>query len=259
MYKILFLLLLPLFSFAKFQVTTYFPLESFLVKKISGNQVKTKEIQNRFLPDFIELSRSELSRLSGVKIYFHFGLDVELKYAKILQKFNSELIIIDLSSGIDKIDNNHYIWMDPLLLRDVAKNIYDSLIKVDRLNKKLYEENYNNFLDELDQTFLRIKEKMYQSQSFNFFVYDDYWFYFAKRFRINLFKREKTYVKASDIKEVFMFSQKKSINKLIINEGDSYTIAKSLSNSCNIDIVENNPFKELLLINQLEFAQEISK
>jgi len=259
MFKFLILLLLPLFLYAKFQVTTYFPLESFLVKRIAQNQIRTKEIFNRYLPNFKELSSSELSRLSSVKVYFHFGLETEIKYAKILKKLNPELLTVDMSEGIKKIDNNPYIWMDPLLLRDVAKNIYKTLIEIDNLNKDFYEANYNKLLDDLDQTFLKIKEKMNNSEVYNLFVFDDYWFYFAKRFRINLYKREKSYINTSDIKNVQEFAEKKSIKKLLINRGDSYIISQSLSTAANINIIEHNPFDELILLSQYILIQKISE
>lgn len=258
MYKIFILLLLPFFVFAKNQVTTYFPLESFIVKKIGQKEIRIKEVFNRFIPEFKMLSPSDISRLSSVKIYFHFGMDIEKKYASILKDMNPELEIVDMSSGIKKINNNPYIWMDPILLRDVAKNVYDALVKLDKFNKDFYEKNYNSLLLELDKTFLKIKENMNKSSVFNVFVYDDYWLYFAKRFRLNLFKKDKLYINATQMSEIHDFAQKKSIKKILISKGDSYLLAKSLAISCNIPIIENEPFSELLLLNQITLVENLS-
>lgn len=258
MYKIFILLLLPLFTFAKFQVTTYFPLETFIVKKIGQKEIRVKEVVKQFSSKFNKLSDSDILKLSSVKVYYHFGLDIEKKYEEVLKKENPELIIVDISQGIQKIDNNPYVWMDPIFLRTVLKNVYESLSKLDKFNKDFYKANYEMFLDELDETFLRIKDRLNNSSVFNLFVYDDYWFYFAKRFHLNLYKREKDYLNASQIKEVYELSLKKSIKKVLVHTENSYSLGQSLSSACTIPLIENDIFSELLLINQIELSQLIS-
>ena len=110
MLKIFFLLFLPLFLFSKIQVVTYFPLETNIVKKIAQKEVVPREITNRYLPEFRKIPSSEVSRLSNSKIYFHFGLDVEKEYENILKEKNPNLIIVDMSKGVDKFNNNPYIF-----------------------------------------------------------------------------------------------------------------------------------------------------
>ena len=175
MLKFLFILLFPLVLFSKIQVVTYFPLESHLINKIAQKEIITREITSRYLNTYKNLPVSELSKLANSKLFFHFGLDIEKKYAELLLKENHKIIVVDISSNIQKIDNNPYIWTDPLNLRAVAKNIYDAFAMYDKNKESYYKENYEKFLDEIDETFLKIKQRLNNSELQYVYVFDDFW------------------------------------------------------------------------------------
>jgi len=156
---ILFILIFPLFLSAKIQVTTYFPLETQFIKKIAKQEVEVAQISHRFSKSYSELPPSGLKKLSSSKIFFHFGLDIEKKYAEIFLKQNPSLIVVDISSNISKMNKNPYVWTDPFNMRIVAKNIYDSFVKIDKYKESYYKQNYEKFPDEIDDTFLKIKQK----------------------------------------------------------------------------------------------------
>lgn len=257
MLKIFFILLLPLLLFSKIQIVTYFPLETFVVKKIAEREVVTREISARYLPEYRKIPQSEISRLSNSKIYFHFGLDVEKEYEDILKKNNPNLIIIDMSKNIDKIDGNPYFWTDPFALRIVAKNIYEVLIEIDKYKADFYKKNYEKFLDEIDDTFLKIRQKMKDSDVTAIYVFDDYWKYFANRFRIEIIKEEKKYLTISDLPSLVVFSKDKNIKKLLFYRGMDYNIALSLSTNLNLEIVEDDIFADRWDFNLLNLSQNL--
>lgn len=259
MIKILFLLLFPLFLFSKYQVVTYFPLESNIVKKIAQNEIRTREITNRFIPIYKELPYSEASRLSNAKIYFHFGLEVEKAYGKLLKERNPEIIEIDLSLGVQKLDNNPYFWTDPFALRDVAKKIYETLVKYDKYEAEYYKKNYEKFLEEIDETFLKMKRKLASSDVYAIYVYDDYWEYFANRFRIKTFKRPKEHINITEIEKLIDFKNKENITKILFFEEKDHNVVLSLSSNLNIKAVEDDIFKDNWQINLLELANNLTK
>ena len=259
MLKILFLLFFPLFLFSKVQILTYFPLESHIVKKIAQKEVVTREISNRYLPEFRKIPSSEVSRLSNSKIYFHFGLDVEKQYENTLKERNPNLIIVDMSKGVDKLNNNPYIWMDPFTMRIVAKNIYEAFIEIDKANESFYKENYEKFLDEIDDTFLKIKQKMSGSEVTTIYAFDDYWDNFANRFRLNIIKQEKKYLNIADISKTQEFTQNKNIKKLLFYRGMDYNIALSFSSNLNLEIIEDDIFDDKWQFNLLNLSQNLFK
>ena len=252
MYKYL-LLLLPALLFSKFYVTTTLPFESFIVKQIGQQNIKIKEITRIYSSKIKKLDRKELSRLTHTRIYFNFGLDVEKQYEDLLLKKNPNLIITDMSRDIKKIEFkgkvNPYIWLDPILLRQVAKNIYDSLVSVDFLNKNKYQKNYERFLNKLDEVYLKTRKDLEDSENYNIFVYDEYFDYYAKRFKINLYRKEKRIQRAEDINKLNEFVKAKQIKSILILENDNILIAKSIASHSKINIKEHDIFNDFLFIN----------
>jgi zinc transport system substrate-binding protein len=259
MMKILFLILSPLFLFAKMQIVTYFPLETHIIKKIAEKEIVPREITNRYLSKFRKLPSSEVSRLSNSKIYFHFGLDVEKEYENTLKERNPNLIVIDMSKGVDKLNTNTYIWMDPFAMRIVAKNIYEAFVEIDKKKKDFYKENYENFLDEIDDTFLKVKQKMSGSDVTTIYAFDDYWDNFANRFRLNIIKKEKKYLNIADISSTLEFTQNRNIKKLLFYRGMDYNIALSLSSNLNVEIIEDDIFGDQWQFNLLNLSQNLFK
>lgn len=259
MMKILFLILSPLFLFAKMQIVTYFPLETHIIKKIAEKEIVPREITNRYLSKFRKLPSSEVSRLSNSKIYFHFGLDVEKEYENTLKERNPNLIVIDMSKGVDKLNTNTYIWMDPFAMRIVAKNIYEAFVEIDKKKKDFYKENYENFLDEIDDTFLKVKQKMSGSDVTTIYAFDDYWDNFANRFRLNIIKKEKKYLNIADISSTLEFTQNRNIKKLLFYRGMDYNIALSLSSNLNVEMIEDNIFGDQWQFNLLNLSQNLFK
>lgn len=258
MLKIIFILLLPLFLFSKIQVITYFPLETHFLNKIAQKEIKAKEISSRYVETYSELPQSEISRLSSARIFFHFGLDIEKKYAQILLEKNPNLIVVDISLNVNKIDKNPYIWTDPLNLRIVAKNIYDTFVKYDKPNENYYRGNYEKFLDEVDETFLKIKQKLNSCDVQYLYVFDNYWDYFAKRFGIVTIHREKRYLSISEIPKLIDFTKDKNIKKLLFSKNDNREYILSLTNNLNITTVEDDIFSNTWQLNLLDLTQNLS-
>ncbi|MAD41970.1 MAG: hypothetical protein CL623_06220 [Arcobacter sp.] len=259
MYKLL-LLLFPLLLFSKYQVTTTLPFEAHIIKKIGQNHIRIKTISNSFSNKLIELTHTETLSLANTKAYFNFSLDIEKKYEELFLKANNELNSVDMSKNIKKLKNegkdNPYIWLDPLLLRDVAKNIYVALVKIDSYNKDKYKVNYEKFLQELDESFLKIKSKLAQSAIYNIYVFDESFDYFAKRFKINVYRKKKRILSASEIKPLHKEIQKNEIKAVFTQNRENISYAKSLSGNSNVLIKSYNLYEELLFFNLSKIAQE---
>ncbi len=259
MFKFLLILLFPLILFSKIQVVTYFPLETYLINKIGQKETKIREITSRYISTYQDLPQSEISRLSNGKVFFHFGLDIEKKYSELLLNQNPNLLVVDLSSNVQKINSNPYIWTDPFNMRIVAKNIYDAFVKLDKYNESYYRENYERFLDEIDQTFLKAKQKINSSEIEYVYVFDNYWDYFAKRFGIVTIQREKRYLNISEIPQMTEFTKNKNIKKLLFSQDNNRDYISSISSNLNLQIIEDDIFNNQWQLNILNLAQNLTK
>ena len=259
MKKVILLLILPLLCIARIQVTTYMPLEQFFLEKIASTNVVTKNITYFYSPKKKNLSKADLIALARTKAYFHFGLDIEKEYAKILKDINPRLKVYDLSKGVRKVDNNPYFWTDPLLLRKTIHNIYDALVELTYFNKEFYKQNRDNLLARLDKTFLKLKDKLYQSTIYNVYVYNDYWYYFAKRFSINLYKKEKKLIKVDEIKPIQDFVDTKNIKMVLIRNEENLGYALSVNSHTKLPIKKHNIFDNLYFLNMERLSLKFTK
>jgi zinc transport system substrate-binding protein len=69
-----------------------------------------------------------------------------------------------MSKDVNKLITILIFGLDPFAMRVIAKNIYEALIELDNNKKDFYKENYERFLDEIDDTFLKIKQKINGSE-----------------------------------------------------------------------------------------------
>lgn len=259
MKKIVFFSLLPILLLAKFQVTTYFPLETYIAKYIGKNEIRVKQINNRYLPSKRKISSFDISKLADVKLYMHLGLGVEKEYESIFKKSNPFIKTLDLSKDIKIVNNNPYYWLDPFNLRIVAKSVYNKFCEIDKFSCSFYKQNYESFLNEIDSTFLNIKNKLMESDVRSLYTLGNYWDYFGKRFRIILVDKEKKYIKLDELHKFIEETKNRRINKIIYLKGDSYSLASSISNSLKIELIEHDPFEEKIFFSLRLLAQEISK
>ncbi len=261
MKKIILILFFPILLFAKFQVTTTFPLETYLVKQIGQKNIRIKEI-NRSFDIKNKLDEQKLDKFSHTWVYFHFGLDYEKNYAQKLLKENNELLLVDMSEGIKKnIFNgkvNHFVWTDPVLMRKVILNIHKTFVKLDKFHKESYDKNLNIFLKKLDDIFWRIKTKLDKSTIFDILVFDEDWYYFAQRFRLNLYRYKKEDVRLKKIKNIREFVLKNGVKIMLINSRASYSLAKLLIINTDIKINIHNIFDKKYFENLIKLSNTLS-
>jgi zinc transport system substrate-binding protein len=244
MFRLIFILLsLFSFSYSKIHITVTLPVQKNFIEKISKDEFSIHVIKDEYKKFDIK-NKQRLDRLAYSKIYYTFGLEEEKEFIGILKSINKSLIIYDLTRNIKKDFTNGklnpYIWLDPLKVRDISKNILEQLVILEPYKKKFFQENYNSFLYELDKHFLYIKRRLDKSESYNIFVYEPFWHYFAKRFRLNLYYKENRYTMIDEISSIIKESRKNDIRKLLILKNSSYEQARSLVSHINASIIEHD-------------------
>lgn len=243
MYKILFILLLLISSsFSRTIITVTHPVQEYFLKKIAEKTVFIRTIHNGN-SEFDPTERKHISKYSSSNYYFTFNLEEEKNLIKLFKEKNESLKVVNLIEGIPtlKLPNgeiNPYIWMDPILVRELAKNIYEELIKIRHYDRYQYKENYEKFLLELDKIFLDMKKKFDGSNLYGFFIFNNELDYFAKRFRIEVYHRENKRLNIEDIPRMIKFSRKENIHHIVIPTDSDYTIAQSFSSHISGKVVE---------------------
>lgn len=191
-------------------------------------------------------SRKNIRAIAGMSVYFTLNLPREKVIVHKLKEINPNLNIVDLTKGLELIKTdgkiNPYTWLDPVLYRKMVETMHKNIVQIDPENKAYYDENLSVYLEEVDATFLGLKKKLYSTLQENFFVYGDYWDYFAKRYNLNLYKQKKKIVKAEKIHELVSFTKQHDIQKILVSASDNTYYAQSLSYKTRSTIVRHNIF-----------------
>lgn len=232
------------------------PLE-YIVEKITLNKFYHMSLfDENYINEFP--SKKKIRKLSYSPIFLSMNLPREKKYIKDLQEI-SNIKVVDITKGIDKLDNNPYIWMDPIIFRQIVLNVYEQILKLDREHKSFYENNLNKLLKNIDEIFLVVRKQLNNAKSYNFYTFDKYWDYYAKRYRLNLIKKEKHKLSAKEIYETIVFARENSINKTLVDEHDSKKIISFFAQNSETQIIKNNIFKKNWQSNIFILTQKLSE
>ena len=263
MHKFIFILLLFLTSslFSQTSITVTYPIEKYFIEKIADNNINVKVVFDE-INGFNQKDKDLFESLVYSDYYFKLDLPEERDILELFTSLNKELKVFDISNNIDKLKtnnkNNPYLWFDPILVRDIAKNIYEKLVEIRYYDRHVFKDNYEKFLNEIDDIYLHIKRRLDNSEVYGFFVLNNKLDYFAKRFRLNVYHQENRYLNISEVPNIIALSKKEHIKHIIIEKDSDYEIAQSISGQINGKIVEVNIYSENWKSNLYVFTRQLS-
>lgn len=171
----------------------------------------------------------------------------------------SNIKVVDVTKGINRIDNNPYIWTDPINFRKIVLNVYDEIVKLDKAHKSYYEKNLTKLLRDIDEIFLAVKMQLNTMKTYNFYAFDEYWDYYANRYRLNIYKKKKQKLNAKQIYNTILFARENDIYRTIVDTHDSSDIISFFAQNSETEIIKNNIFKKNWQANIFIFTQKIAE
>jgi zinc transport system substrate-binding protein len=223
MKKLLALLLFISFAMAKVDICVSILPQQTFVKKITKDLANVYVMVPRgSSPHSYEPKPSQMKHISSSKVYFTIDVEFEEAWLDRFKAQNRDLLFVDVDQGIQKSamqkhshhddehkehkheahhdhddhddheahdEHNHkgldpHIWTSPKNVKIIAKNIYETLIKIDSKNEKEYTKNYKEFLAEIDATDKTIKDLLSKSKNKKFMVFHPAWGYYAKEYHL---------------------------------------------------------------------------
>jgi len=167
----------------------------------------------------------------------------------------------DDHAGHDHSGPDPHIWLDPMLVKVQAKNIYDTLVKIDSANKAYYLANYKAFVKELEALNKEIKSILGHSHDKAFMVFHPSWGYFAKRYDLEQISIEIQGKEPKPAQLVELIKEAKIHNIKIVfvapqfSKQGAQTIAKSIKGNTAVINPLSYEWKE----NLIKVANEIAK
>lgn len=248
---------------AKNSVSVSIAPQAFFVKKIAADTLNV----NVILPPnsnehHFEFKPSTMKKLEKSDIYFTIGLEFEKVFTDKFKQNFPKLQIVNMqknikllqdqdhdehehSHGHDEHEHEHFdphTWLDPILVQTMALNIYDALSQKYPQNKKLYKQNLDKFLAELDSLNLQIASKLEKLKNREFVVYHPSWAYFAARYNLKQIPVEilGKEPKSKDLKNLITLVKNKKIKVIFVQNGFPENAAKTLAKECDAKIYKIN-------------------
>ncbi|PLY07065.1 MAG: cation ABC transporter substrate-binding protein [Arcobacter sp.] len=279
------------------EVTVSILPQKYFVEKIAQDKVKVNVMVNPGAsPTTYEPKTSQMRMLSNSLIYFAIDVPFEDAWLDKFKNANKKMIIIDTADGIDKLEmsahehhdeesdvnhslnekeehkhiqeegHNHegadpHIWLDPILVKIQAKNIYKALAKVDAKNIEFYRKNYETFLLELESLNNKLKKILEAYPDKAFMVFHPSWGYFAARYNLEQISIEVQgkEPKPAQLVELVHEAKKHNIKIVFVAPQFSQKGAKTISKSINANVETINPLSEKWDENLIKVANDIAK
>ncbi len=176
----------PISVFVSIQPQAYF------VKRIGGGHVRVEVlVRPGASPATYALTPKQMARLATAKVFFRLGVPFEHSLLAKIRRAMPGLLIVDTSAGLKhkritgRNELDPHTWLDPMLVKQQARVIMQTLAKIDPENKGEYEENYARFADDLDALDARIRKELKRSIGKTIFVYHPAYGYFCRAYGLH--------------------------------------------------------------------------
>ncbi len=243
-------------------------------------------------PHTYEPKTSQMKSLSNSKIYFYTGIEFENAWLNKFKKSAKNTTFIDSSAGIQRIamaehsheekghdDHKHekkhekhndhkdkhdgldpHVWLDPVLVKIQAKNMYDAVVSIDLENKEFYTKNYEEFLKELDSLDAQIKEILKPYEHKAFMVFHPSWGYFAKRYDLEQISIEiqGKEPKPNELVELVKDAKVHNIKIIFVSPQFSQKSAKTIAQNIGGTVVAIDALSENWANDLLKTANEVA-
>ncbi len=238
-------------------------------------------------PHNFEPKPSQMRSLVASKVYFLIGDATEKNWIEKFKQNAKNTLFVDTTIGFEKIemakheheevaqhdhkkdekDEEHdhsgldpHIWLDPVLVKIQAKNIYEAMIKIDSANSDFYKTNYEEFLKELETLDSNIKTILAPHKDKAFMVFHPSWGYFAKRYDLEQIsiEIEGKEPKPNELVELIEESKKHDIKIIFVSPQFSQKSAQAISKNIGANVVAIDPLSDNWYENLQKVANEIA-
>jgi len=269
-------LFLGTFGFAKVNtVVSVLPQQTF-VKAIGGDKVNISlMVQPGNSPHTYEPKASQMKDISKADVYFSIGVEFEEAWLPRFSDQNKKMRIVNIGEGIHKLamaehhhdtdehedekhdehgDEKHdehedegkdpHIWTSTTNVKAIAKNILNTLVKLDIENANYYKSNYEKFIQKINATDKNIRKILSDvPKDSKFMVFHPAWGYFAKQYGLTQLAIEAggKNPKPKTIAYLIEEAKEEKVKAIFTAPEFSTKIAKQIANELGIKVIKVSP------------------
>ena len=158
-------------------------------------------------------------------------------------------------------DFDPHTWVAPSNVRIMAKNIFNTLSQNDPANSSFYRKNYENFLDEIHATDMKIKNIFLNTpKGSKFMVFHPSWGYFAKEYDLVqlAIEVEGKEPKPKMLAKIIDTAKEEDIKAIFTQQEFSDKSAKAIAHELGIKVLKETPLASNWSENLLKMANAIA-
>ena len=172
------------------------------IQKIAGDDFTVSLlIPHGANPTTYTLLPAQMAEISRTAVWFRMGyVGFELSWADKILQTNSSMKVVDLSEGLDLIAAgtgegaragvDPHTWLSPSLVRIMAGKIRDELIALRPDRSEAYQQAYQQFVKEIDDTDAEIRQILNDYKGRKFISFHPSLSYFAREYGLEQYSLE---------------------------------------------------------------------
>ena len=265
----------------KIPVTVSIVPQKYFVERIGGDQVVVNVmVEAGASPAIYEPKPSQIRALSGSAIYFAAGVPFESVWLGRLTRDLHSLRVVNTSEGIEKLkmsahdhhDHGHehahgeetldpHTWLSPRLVKAQAKTICAALCEFDPAHSRIFRENLDSFLGELDALHVELQALFDDVESRSFLVFHPSWGYFARDYGLRMHPVEVggQEPSAAELRVLLNRSREEKIRAVLVQPEFSQRSAEIIAKEIGAEIIEASPLSESWPENLRRVAGELRR
>lgn len=229
----------------------YIPYE--FTKNVGGERVEVKNlVPAGAQPHDFEPSPADIRAIEDAQVFVYNGAGMESWVERVLSvvKDREKLIVVEMTKGLplrkaededhEEFEFDPHAWTDPILVKDMAKNIRDGLIAADSAGSSLYTENAKAFHAKLDALDAQIREGLRECRLREFIISHRFMDYFAARYDLTahaLSGLEPAEPTPQRLAELIRLGKEKGIKYIFAEEADALKALEVLARELGAQIL----------------------
>ena len=257
--------------------------QSYFVKRIAQEKWSVNIlIPPGYNPATYEPTSGQMKILKRTKLYFRMGyLPFETGFMENLKQINKGMKIVDTSEGVPLIfqdshsharsisshDRNGsvrgvdpHIWLSPVSVKIISRNILDALINQDPENRDFYYVNLNQFMKDIDDLDRDIRSILSHRKRKKFMVFHPAWSYFAREYGLTQIPIEidGKHPKISSLKHIIDIARKEDIRTIFVQKQFDTHSARTIAREINAKVILLDPLAKDWMNNMRHIANALA-
>jgi zinc transport system substrate-binding protein len=269
----------------KLNITVSIASIQWLVDQIGGEHVQTQSLTTSGDdPHTYEPSPSQMISVADSELYFTTGVEFEDVWIPKFLDANSDLQVIDISTGFERIsmadyhhdhaddhadehDHDHggsdpHLWLSPQAMRQIAQNVAGILESADPGNASAYQSNLEKTLATIDMVDSQLNQQLSQTVRKQFLIIHPSLGYLADTYSLEMIPVEVNGQEPSptELSEILSAAESYGINTLFTQIGNNPFNAQTLAEQAKItSIIEIDPMAYDWAGNMLFIGESLQK